>query len=809
MFANFDVDAKQGLHVASVPGPQWKLCQQLCASLCTLGEQCSEIIAEQIRISSIPGNNRGQSQTTASYSAIQSNTARGEDVAEMAIIRDRARLLQGKAFEAIGVIMQAFLDGSSYVHDEIESPANSTRSTPSQATHENSAFTFDDVVPGNEESHGQVSTVPAMMNESEDEAVTSPSSKHNIFASMAGTHRRQGSHESMVEYWQSSIAERRKATAADQRKKNAGASLMRARTSEGDRKAGAAKERKKRRQNENEKEKAEDTVNTAFDIMKKKSLKKALDYLIACNFLAPSPRDIASFLRLHMAKMDPGVLGDYLGEGGKDGTEVEYWNLIRFNYVRAISFVGMNVEQALRHFLTNCGFRLPGEAQKIDRIMTTFSQCYWEDNAGDRQRCPYRDQDTVFLIAFAIIMLNTDLHKSTHHRSGNSRKQRKKMTKTEFLNNLRGVDVSEELSRDYLANIYDSIEAYPIVIEHGPTQRIFRSGHRSQEGSFSDDLHNKVKTFVKSSKPAEELLRGMSVHEFPFYTLGNVCDRTGGDARILSTQAVKLTWHHFHSIIKTTLDAADVDPTGMDSCLDILKHALCVTVQLDMRVEFSAFVAQLARVKLFKGGQRSKGRESSKRSMAQKAYKQEDWHVELQKAINLGTASGRSDAIEQISKIFKEVRLSGQDDTPTRKGFMQSVVRRIENGQLLLNDPARSFIREGDLIKKSNRTGRSATYRFFLFSDVLIYAKKAPHSKYKIHEQLPLHLIKIVDIEGTKKQVQRTFEIRHPRKSFLVMTADARERDTWVDMIQTTARADLERKARLEGARMASEAVNR
>mmetsp|Transcript_23733 Transcript_23733/g.36495 ORF Transcript_23733/g.36495 Transcript_23733/m.36495 type:complete len:94 (-) Transcript_23733:31-312(-) len=87
--------------------------------------------------------------------------------------------------------------------------------------------------------------------------------------------------------------------------------------------------------------------------------------------------------------------------------------------------------------------------------------------------------------------------------------------------------------------------------------------------------------------------------------------------------------------------------------------------------------------------------------------------------------------------------------------------------------------------------------------------KKAPHSKYKIHEQLPLHLIKIVDIEGTKKQVQRTFEIRHPRKSFLVMTADARERDTWVDMIQTTARADLERKARLEGARMASEAVNR
>lgn len=87
------------------------------------------------------------------------------------------------------------------------------------------------------------------------------------------------------------------------------------------------------------------TLETAFEIARKKSVKKAIDYLIACNALTPAPRDVASFLRIHKDKLDQGALGSYLGEGGTDGNETEYWNLIRFNYVRAISFDGLNVEE--------------------------------------------------------------------------------------------------------------------------------------------------------------------------------------------------------------------------------------------------------------------------------------------------------------------------------------------------------------------------------------------------------------------------------------------------------------------------------
>lgn len=41
-------------------------------------------------------------------------------------------------------------------------------------------------------------------------------------------------------------------------------------------------------------------------------------------------------------------------------------------YVDAMNFKGMKFDLAIREFLK--GFRLPGEAQKIDRIMEKFAE---------------------------------------------------------------------------------------------------------------------------------------------------------------------------------------------------------------------------------------------------------------------------------------------------------------------------------------------------------------------------------------------------------------------------------------------------
>lgn len=90
---------------------------------------------------------------------------------------------------------------------------------------------------------------------------------------------------------------------------------------------------------------SKEVLETAAEIADKKTLKKAVEYLIACNVLTPSPREIATYLRVNQEKWDPVELGIYLGEGGTSSIDAEFFNSIRSLYVRAVSFVGMNVEQ--------------------------------------------------------------------------------------------------------------------------------------------------------------------------------------------------------------------------------------------------------------------------------------------------------------------------------------------------------------------------------------------------------------------------------------------------------------------------------
>ena len=52
-------------------------------------------------------------------------------------------------------------------------------------------------------------------------------------------------------------------------------------------------------------------------------------------------------------------------------------------------------------------FRLPGESQKIDRLMEKFADRYCENNPD-----AFSNADTAYTLAFSVIMLNTDLHRS-------------------------------------------------------------------------------------------------------------------------------------------------------------------------------------------------------------------------------------------------------------------------------------------------------------------------------------------------------------------------------------------------------------
>ena len=91
------------------------------------------------------------------------------------------------------------------------------------------------------------------------------------------------------------------------------------------------------------------------------------------------------------------MIGDYLGE--REGVSLK----VMHAYVDSFDFQGMEFDEAIRAFLQ--GFRLPGEAQKIDRIMEKFAERYCKCNSK-----AFISADTAYVLAYAVIMLNTDAH---------------------------------------------------------------------------------------------------------------------------------------------------------------------------------------------------------------------------------------------------------------------------------------------------------------------------------------------------------------------------------------------------------------
>ena len=122
-------------------------------------------------------------------------------------------------------------------------------------------------------------------------------------------------------------------------------------------------------------------------------------------------------------------------------------------YVALFDFRAVPFVDAVRLFLSP--FRLPGEAQKIDRIMSAFAKTYVTQNPPGSLPCgDFGSEDAAYVLAFSVVMLNTDAH-SSH--------VRRKMTREEFVKNNRGIDVDgSDLPREMLMKVYDDVASSEI-----------------------------------------------------------------------------------------------------------------------------------------------------------------------------------------------------------------------------------------------------------------------------------------------------------------------------------------------------------
>ncbi|NXW00742.1 CYH3 protein, partial [Fregetta grallaria] len=153
-----------------------------------------------------------------------------------------------------------------------------------------------------------------------------------------------------------------------------------------------------------------------------------IQFLIENDLLQNTAEDIAQFLYKGEG-LNKTVIGDYLGE--RDEFNIKVLQA----FVELHEFADLNLVQALRQFLWS--FRLPGEAQKIDRMMEAFASRYCLCNPG-----VFQSTDTCYVLSFAIIMLNTSLH---------NHNVRDKPTVERFISMNRGIneggDLPEELLR--------------------------------------------------------------------------------------------------------------------------------------------------------------------------------------------------------------------------------------------------------------------------------------------------------------------------------------------------------------------------
>ncbi|XP_056277983.1 LOW QUALITY PROTEIN: IQ motif and SEC7 domain-containing protein 1-like [Pseudoliparis swirei] len=175
-----------------------------------------------------------------------------------------------------------------------------------------------------------------------------------------------------------------------------------------------------------------------------KKPEKGIQYLIERGFVSDTPVGVARFI-LERKGLSRQMIGEFLGSRQQFNKDVLDCVLDEMD------FSAMDLDEALRKFQAQ--IKVQGEAQRVERLVEAFSQRYCVCNPVLIRQ--FQNPDTIFILAFAIILLNTDMY------SPNVKPERK-MKLEDFVKNLRGVDNGQDIPRELLVNIYGRIQKWEL-----------------------------------------------------------------------------------------------------------------------------------------------------------------------------------------------------------------------------------------------------------------------------------------------------------------------------------------------------------
>ena len=282
--------------------------------------------------------------------------------------------------------------------------------------------------------------------------------------------------------------------------------------------------------------------------------KSGLKMLKELGIVKEGPESLANFL-----KNDKRVSQSAIGEifGGDEDFNLKVLEI----FLDSLNFRGKSVLDSLKEFLRM--FELPGESQKVERILENFAIKYVKDNPEDL------NQDAVHLLSFSFMMLHTNIHNP---------QVLEKMTLATYLSIGKNIKVNDTaIAPELLTQYYNSIVAEPLAVHNLERRR----------REIQDNLQ-------RSYKEKQELFKVESQRLIENYAsrVGQLEDES--DYQFVENASVlqiflKSSWANFHGFFSNSIaKAASVESlrTLVDSTITMIR--LCDV--FDLETERNSFI---------------------------------------------------------------------------------------------------------------------------------------------------------------------------------------------------------------------------
>ncbi|KAL3770982.1 hypothetical protein ACHAW5_000384 [Stephanodiscus triporus] len=341
----------------------------------------------------------------------------------------------------------------------------------------------------------------------------------------------------------------------------------------------------------------------------KLSFKDGLKFFIENGVVELDAQDMARFLYENSEELDKTQIGEVLGKeidaAFVKGEDVDadkggsgFYLRVLYHYVDKMEFTGLMFDDAIRIFLS--GFRLPGEAQKIDRIMEKFAERFTSQNES-----VFPSPDTAFILGFSVIMLNTDLHNP-------SIKPERRMTMDSFIRNNKGIADGGDLPEEFLAGIFNRIKEKPFSLKEDDEAREKVSKESTRdlfdslflfEGPAIFGSSAEEKRREKFRKEREEMMSA-SEQLFKKRPDKNYSRKLSHEASSQLTDSVSpadvvkpmfdVTWGPLIGTLSQVLEASS-NETSIALCLSGFVYSIRISSHSDMSLARNTFVNSLAK----------------------------------------------------------------------------------------------------------------------------------------------------------------------------------------------------------------------